>query len=159
MINFIGTLQNEWAGAQAFNSVDTLLAPFVRKDQLTYKQVRQAMQGLIFNLNVPSRWANQCVSEDTEGLTENGWKRFNQIKDEKIATFNIHTGKIEYLVPERVMAYDYNGPLIRLKNRSQEQLVTPNHKVVRKIFNSPKFEFIEAQELTKFKTPILVPLS
>ena len=59
MINFIGTLQNEWAGAQAFNSVDTLLAPFVRKDQLTYKQVRQAMQGLIFNLNVPSRWANQ----------------------------------------------------------------------------------------------------
>jgi len=59
MINFIGTLQNEWAGAQAFNGVDTLLAPFIRKDQLTYKQVKQAMQGLIFNLNVPSRWANQ----------------------------------------------------------------------------------------------------
>jgi len=59
MINFIGTLQNEWAGAQAFNSVDTLLAPFVRKDQLTYKQVKQALQGLVFNLNVPSRWANQ----------------------------------------------------------------------------------------------------
>jgi len=59
MINFIGTLQNEWAGAQAFNGVDTLLAPFIRKDKLAYKQVKQAMQGLVFNLNVPSRWSCQ----------------------------------------------------------------------------------------------------
>jgi ribonucleoside-triphosphate reductase len=59
MANFIGTLQNEWAGAQAFNSVDTLLAPFVRKDELSYKQVRQAIQAFVFNLNIASRWGGQ----------------------------------------------------------------------------------------------------
>ncbi len=59
MVNFLGTLQNEWAGAQAFNNVDTYLAPFVRHDKLNYKQVRQAMQKFIFNLNTTSRWGGQ----------------------------------------------------------------------------------------------------
>ncbi|GFM36544.1 ribonucleoside triphosphate reductase [Desulfovibrio psychrotolerans] len=59
MVNFLGTLQNEWAGAQAFNNVDTYLAPFVRHDKLSYKQVRQAMQKFIFNLNTTSRWGGQ----------------------------------------------------------------------------------------------------
>lgn len=59
MVNFMGTLQNEWAGAQAFSSVDTYLAPYIRKDKLSYKQVYQCMQELIYNLNVPSRWGSQ----------------------------------------------------------------------------------------------------
>ena len=59
MVNFLGTLQNEWAGAQAFSSFDTYLAPFVRKDGLGYEQVRQAIQEFIHNLNVPSRWGTQ----------------------------------------------------------------------------------------------------
>ncbi len=59
MVNFIGTLQNEWAGAQAFNSIDTYLAPFVRKDELGYKEVKQAIQKFIFNVNIASRWGGQ----------------------------------------------------------------------------------------------------
>ncbi len=59
MVNFMGTLQNEWAGAQAFSSVDTYLAPYVRVDNLSYAQVEQAFQELIYNLNVPSRWGSQ----------------------------------------------------------------------------------------------------
>lgn len=59
IVNFLGTLQNEWAGAQAFSSFDTYLAPYIRKDSLTYEEVRQQMQELIFNLNVPSRWGTQ----------------------------------------------------------------------------------------------------
>jgi ribonucleoside-triphosphate reductase len=59
MVNFLGTLQNEWAGAQAFNNVDTYLAPFIREDGLTYEQVRQAMQKFVFNLNTTSRWGGQ----------------------------------------------------------------------------------------------------
>ena len=59
MVNFLGTLQNEWAGAQAFSSVDTYLAPFVRLDGLDDAQVRQAMQEFVYNLNVPSRWGSQ----------------------------------------------------------------------------------------------------
>ena len=59
IVNFLGTLQNEWAGAQAFSSFDTYLAPFVRKDRLSYEQVRQSIQELVYNLNVPSRWGTQ----------------------------------------------------------------------------------------------------
>lgn len=59
IVNFLGTLQNEWAGAQAFSSFDTYMAPFVRKDALSYEHVRQCIQELIYNLNVPSRWGTQ----------------------------------------------------------------------------------------------------
>ena len=59
IVNFLGTMQNEWAGAQAFSSFDTYLAPYVRKDQLGYEAVRQCVQELVYNLNVPSRWGTQ----------------------------------------------------------------------------------------------------
>lgn len=59
IVNFLGTMQNEWAGAQAFSSFDTYLAPFIRKDCLPYEEVKQSIQELIYNLNVPSRWGTQ----------------------------------------------------------------------------------------------------
>ena len=59
IVNFLGTLQNEWAGAQAFSSFDTYMAPFIRKDKLPYIDVKQCIQELIYNLNVPSRWGTQ----------------------------------------------------------------------------------------------------
>jgi len=59
IVNFLGTLQNEWAGAQAFSSFDTYMAPFVRCDAMSYDAVKQCIQELIYNLNVPSRWGTQ----------------------------------------------------------------------------------------------------
>lgn len=59
MINFIGTLQNEWAGAQAFSSFDTYLAPFIKEDKLKYDEVKQSIQEFVFNMNVSSRWGSQ----------------------------------------------------------------------------------------------------
>ena len=59
MVNFLGTLQNEFAGAQAFSSVDTYLAPYVRVDNLSYADVKNAMQTLVFNCSVPCRWGTQ----------------------------------------------------------------------------------------------------
>ncbi|WP_262926920.1 ribonucleoside triphosphate reductase [Cellulomonas soli] len=59
IVNFLGTMQNEWAGAQAFSSFDTFMAPYVRLDGLSYEQVQQCIQELIYNLNVPSRWGTQ----------------------------------------------------------------------------------------------------
>ncbi|MDR0588204.1 MAG: ribonucleoside triphosphate reductase [Burkholderiales bacterium] len=59
IVNFLGTLQNEWAGAQAFSSFDTYMAPFIRKDNMSFKEVKQCIQELIYNLNVPSRWGTQ----------------------------------------------------------------------------------------------------
>lgn len=60
MVNFLGIMQNEWAGAQAFSSFDTYLAPFVKVDNLNYKQVKQAVQSFIFGVNTPSRWGTQA---------------------------------------------------------------------------------------------------
>ena len=77
MVNFLGIMQNEWAGAQAFSSFDTYLAPFVKKDDLSYEQVKQSLQSFIFGVNTPSRWGSQapftnitldwCVPADLAG--------------------------------------------------------------------------------------------
>ena len=60
MTNFLGIMQNEWAGAQAFSSFDTYLAPFVKVDNLTYKEVKQCIQSFIYGVNTPSRWGTQA---------------------------------------------------------------------------------------------------
>ena len=60
IVNFLGILQNEWAGAQAFSSFDTYLAPFIKTDKLTEKQVRQCIQSYIYGVNTPSRWGSQA---------------------------------------------------------------------------------------------------
>jgi len=60
MVNFLGVLQNEWAGAQAFSSFDTYLAPFVRVDNLSFTEVKQQIQSFIFGINTPSRWGSQA---------------------------------------------------------------------------------------------------
>jgi len=79
MVNYIGCLQMEFAGAQAFSSVDTYLAPFVKAEGLTYKQVKQAMQQLVFSLNIPSRWGSQYPFTN---LTFD-WKAPEDVKNEK----------------------------------------------------------------------------
>ena len=60
MVNFLGIMQNEWAGAQAFSSFDTYLAPFVKVDHLSYKEVKQCIQSFVFGVNTPSRWGTQA---------------------------------------------------------------------------------------------------
>lgn len=78
MVNFLGIMQNEWAGAQAFSSFDTYLAPFVKADNLTYKGVKQCVQSFVYGVNTPSRWGTQppftnitldwVVPEDMKGM-------------------------------------------------------------------------------------------
>lgn len=60
MVNFLGVMQNEFAGAQAFSSFDTYLAPFVKKDNLTFKEVKQCIQSFVYGVNTPSRWGTQA---------------------------------------------------------------------------------------------------
>jgi len=79
MVNYIGCLQMEFAGAQAFSSVDTLLAPFIKTDDMNYKEVKQCMQQLIFSLNIPSRWGSQYPFSN---LTFD-WEVPEDMKDEK----------------------------------------------------------------------------
>lgn len=80
IVNFLGTLQNEWAGAMAFNSFDTYLAPYVRKDNLDYTQVKQGIQRFVFSLNVASRWGGQTPFTNLSF----DWTAPDDLKNEKV---------------------------------------------------------------------------
>ena len=81
MVNFLGIMQNEWAGAQAFSSFDTYLAPFVKVDNLTYKEVKQCIQSFIFGVNTPSRWGTQApfTNITLDWVVPNDLKNLNAI--------------------------------------------------------------------------------
>ena len=95
MANFLGILQSEWAGAQAFSSFDTYLAPYVFKDNLNYKEIKEAITSFVYNLNVPARWGQSpftnvtmdfTVPEDLKNQipTSNGVHLFKNVTDEKL---------------------------------------------------------------------------
>ena len=79
MVNFLGIMQNEWAGAQAFSSFDTYLAPFVKVDNLSYKEVKQCIQSFVYGVNTPSRWGTQAPFSN---ITLD-WTVPNDLKDQK----------------------------------------------------------------------------
>lgn len=160
MVNFFYTLQGETAGAQAFSNFDTLLAPFIRYDKLEYNQVKQILQEFVFNLAVPTRVGFQCMSEDTEILTPKGWKTHNELKKgDTIKTFNIKKKVIEDKPIKKLFAKEYNGLMYNLKNRIQDQLISPKHKVVRKKFQSNEYVLEEIENIEKMKSPFIIPIS
>ncbi len=148
------------AGAQAFSNFDTLLAPFVRYDKLSYPDVKQCMQEFLFNVNVPTRVGFQCLSEDTQILTPFGWKTWQEVNEgDLIYTFNLKNQTIEIKEVTYVFKKHYEGFMYNLKNRSQDQLISPGHRVVRQIFNTNQFILQPIEELLKFKSPITIPVT
>jgi ribonucleoside-triphosphate reductase (formate) len=114
MLNYLGTCQLEAAGAEAYSSVDTLLAPFIKKDKLTYEQVKQNIQSLFFNLNVPSRWANQApFSNFTLDWT---------LPDDKKGDIPMISGK------EMPFTYDECIDEMGMLNRAMMEVVTEGDK-------------------------------
>lgn len=159
IVNFLYTLQGEANGAQAFSSFDTYLAPFIRHDQLDYKRVKQGMQEFLFNMNIPTRVGFQCMSEDTEILGQYGWQKYNQVKKgDTIATFNVERGVIEYLPVKKVFAKKYKGKMFNLKNRISDQLISPEHRVVRKRFGADGYVLEPIEKIINFKSPFMVPV-
>ena len=159
VVNFFYTLQGEAAGAQAFSNFDTYLAPFIRYDGLSQKEVEQALQEFFFNMNVPTRVGFQCLSEDTKILTPDGWKSYNQVKvGDIIYTFNLETHEIEMKTVKDIFVRKYQGKMYNLRNRTQNQLVSPHHRVVRQVFNSKRYKMQEIEDLLTFKSPISVPV-
>ncbi|KUK83084.1 MAG: Anaerobic ribonucleoside-triphosphate reductase, partial [Microgenomates bacterium 39_6] len=160
IVNFMYTIQGEVAGAVALSNFDTYLAPFIRYDGLTYKQTKQAMQEFVFNMNVPTRVGFQCFSEDTEILTEEGWCFYDQVKKGmKIKTFNTEAGVIEDKRVNSVFKKSYQGTMYRLKNRVQDQLISPQHRVVRKKFNTDRWVLEPIEEVRKLKSDIIIPVA
>jgi ribonucleoside-triphosphate reductase len=88
MANFLGILQSEWAGAQAFSSFDTYLAPYVFKDQLNYKEVKKAVRSFIYNLNVPARWGQSPFTNVTID-----WSVPDDLKNQSPTAHDIHLFK------------------------------------------------------------------
>lgn len=159
IVNFFYTLQGEAAGAQAFSNFDTLLAPFVRFDKLSYVEVKQAMQEFIFNLNVPTRVGFQCMSEDTEVLGLDGWKKYNEIKEgDMIATFNTNGGFLEYLPVKHIFSREYKGRMYNLKNCISDQLISPEHRIVKRGFNSGEYVLERIEDVLKLESPFIVPI-
>ena len=159
-VNFFYTLQGETAGAQAFSNFDTLLAPYIRSDNLNYREVKQAMQEFIFNLAVPTRVGFQCMSEDTKILTPEGWKGYKELKKgEIIRTFNLKESCIEDKPITNIFIRDYEGIMYSLKNRIQDQLISPRHRVVRKKFNSEEYVLEEIESVEKMKSPFIIPVA
>jgi len=158
--NFLYTVQGEVAGAVAISSFDTLLAPYVWADDLEYDEVKQAMQEFIFNMNVPTRVGFQCFSEDTEILTSYGWRSYQDVKvDDAIATYNPDTEIIEYLPVLRMFSAPYSGIMYNLKNRVNDQLISPGHRVVRRGFNNNKKITIQPiEQVLEYNSPVCIPL-
>lgn len=160
LINFFYTLQGESAGANAASNFDTLLAPFIRYDNLNYQQVKQCMQEFLFGMAIPTRVGFQCLSNDTKILSMDGWKSYNEVKEgDIIYTFNVKNGKLEKKIVDTIFTRHYEGKMYNLKNRSQDQLISPNHRVVRQIFNADKYILEPIENVLKLKSPISIPVS
>lgn len=131
MVNFLGSLQNEWAGAQAFSSFDTYLAPFVRVDKLSYEELKQRIQEFIYNLNVPSRWG--CVPTSTEILTLDGWKSVYSLKKTDVVYSVGEKGELRLSnINTIVHKAKAKRKMIAFKNThyGYEQYVTDNHRCI-----------------------------
>lgn len=165
-VNFLGTLQNEWAGAQAFSSFDTYLAPFVRVDNLSYDEVKQNVQEFIYNLNVPSRWG--CVLPSTKVLTtENKWKGFDELTTkDKVWSIN-QQGYLCQSAIKVVIKKPYDGLIYELSNDAFDyrQTVTAEHRVYVKndhsgqTINPAPYIVKTAQKIAEEEKEVWVPYS
>ena len=116
MVNFLGTLQNEWAGAMAFNNFDTLLSPYVRKDKLSYKEVRQGIQQFIFSVNTTSRWGGQSPFTNItldftipEHFKKEAVVWAGKLQDETYADYQKEVDMINKAFIEVMLEGDYQG--------------------------------------------------
>lgn len=166
MVNFLGSLQNEWAGAQAFSSFDTYLAPFVRVDKLSYEELKQRIQEFIYNLNVPSRWG--CVLPSTKVLTtENKWKGFDELTTkDKVWSIN-QQGYLCQSAVKVVIKKPYDGLIYELSNDAfnYRQTVTAEHRVYVKnnhlgeTVNPAPYIVKTAQKIAEDEKEVWVPYS
>ena len=156
MVNFLGIMQNEWAGAQALSSFDTYLAPFVKKDGLSYKEVKQCIQSFVYGVNTPSRWG--CVSEDTEVLTNKGFKHYNELeKGDLIYTWK--DGSVNLNPVREIVVKPFKGNLHVYASRNYIQMVSPEHRMLIQKHNSAECVIRRSEEIFSVKTPFALPVA
>lgn len=155
IVNFLGITQNEWVGAQALSSFDTFIAPFVKKDNLSDKEIRQCMQTFIFGINTPSRWG--CVDEATKVLTVNGFKAYNELNEgDMIYTWK--DGNLNVMpVKKVIIKKNESGKMHVYSGRNYLQQVTDYHRCLIRKFNSRDTELKTSKEIFGVKTPYSFP--
>lgn len=159
MANYLGILQSEWAGAQAFSSFDTLLAPYVFRDKLSYKEVKKAIRSFIYNLNVPSRWG-QCVPDTYKCLASDGkWKGPNELEQgELIITVDIVNGGLSYNQVQAIHKYPAPKVMHEYFGDRLNFLVTPGHRILYRDSDRYKDGQLLASEIILAKgDPVRVP--
>ena len=155
MVNFLGIMQNEWAGAQAFSSFDTYLAPFVREDKLSYNAVKKCIESFIYGVNTPSRWG--CVDAETEVLSTTGFKKYDELKEgDSIYTWK--DGQLQVNRVNKVIVKPFNGKLHSYRVGKYNQTVTPNHRVLVQKHNSNECKIKLSEEIFNVKTPYSLPV-
>lgn len=160
MANFLGILQSEWAGAQAFSSFDTFLAPYVFRDNMDFESVKKAIRGFVYNLNVPSRWG-QCVNSSYKCLRGDGkWVSHNDLKvGDSIYVVDVKTGALKKDTVTHVNVFSAPEKMHRYSNEQGFSFdVTPNHRVIYKTGSNP-FAIKESSELISKKGPVYIPVS
>ncbi|MCX8198594.1 MAG: hypothetical protein N3E36_01000 [Sulfolobales archaeon] len=155
--NYLITMQHYFTGAQALSSIEWYSGPFIRRNSLDYIRVKQNIQRLLFNLNYPSRVGMQCLSEDTEILTPEGWKQYSEVKiGDQIYTFNIETRRLEVKRVKHVFVDRYSGKMYNLLSKTQNQLISPRHRVVR-LTSKGRYKLEPIEDVVKLKPPIPIP--
>ncbi|MEM1750223.1 MAG: anaerobic ribonucleoside-triphosphate reductase [Desulfurococcaceae archaeon] len=155
--NYLITMQHYFTGAQALSSIEWYSGPFIRRNSLDYVKVKQNIQRLLFNLNYPSRVGMQCLSEDTEILTPEGWKSYSEVRvGDQIYTFNIETHRLEVKEVKHVFVGRYSGKMYNLLSRTQDQLISPRHRVVR-LTSKGRYKLEPIEDVLKLKLPIPIP--
>jgi len=135
MANFLGILQSEWAGAQAFSSFDTYLAPYVFKDKLNFREIKKAIRSFVYNLNVPARWGQSPFTNITidwtvpndlkkQIPTKNQYHLFKDIKDDELLKEAKNRG-VENLSD---MRYEHFQKEMNLINRAYYEVMTEGDK-------------------------------
>lgn len=131
--NFMATLQTEAAGAQAFSSWDTYLAPFVRYDKLSYNQVKQMVQQFIFGLNIASRWGQCCKAQCKILSKHKGWVNYENLEiGDEIYVFDPKTEALKFDTVTHITVEPFKGHLHKYTNDQIEfsGSVTPKHRMV-----------------------------
>lgn len=161
MVNFLGILQSEWAGAQAFSSFDTFLAPYVFKDKLTFEQVKSAIAGFVYGLNVPSRWG-QCIPSTYKCLKGDGtWVTYDSLKvGDEIYVIDTETGDLKKDIVTHINLFDAPGTMHRYKNKHGFSFdVTDKHRVIYRTGNNNNYSIRRSEELINRCNSVFIPIS
>jgi anaerobic ribonucleoside-triphosphate reductase len=152
------SMSQQFAGATAPADVLVAYAHLAKKEGVTAKEIENDLQSLVHILNKEFRGGSQCVTEDTEVLTPNGFKKY----DELFVGDDIYTwddGHLNIQKVQRVNIYEHDGEMHVYSGTGVEQVVSPNHRVLYKKYNSDEYCLTESYRIINNKTPVSIPVA